>query len=404
MEKRTEKLFYMDQYIKEFECNIIDIIEKEDEYHVILDKTAFFPGGGGQQGDLGLLDDKKVVNVYEENGEIYHVLSEKPKKDSSIKGEIDWNRRIDGMQQHLAQHILSGCFFSLFSANTVSVHIGSEISTVDIIGYLNQEQIYEAEKMANKAISDRLRVEMLTPSKQDLKKMKLRRDLPKSSGEIRVVRIEGLDVNACCGVHPSNTLDLQFIKIKRWEKHKGNTRIEYLSGSRAVKDALQNEKILTEACRLLSSGENDIVNSIKNLLENLRVSNEECKKLKVEVSKYELEELVKSGINIGNLKVITKVYSKENMRYLNRLASDLTREDNRVVLFALNEGDKCSLLFASSKNIKKIKMNELLRDSITLVDGRGGGSEFLAQGGGKNVNNIGAVIDYSIRRISDLNK
>lgn len=404
MENKTEKLFYIDQYAREFTCNVVEIIEKVEEFHLILDKTAFFPGGGGQVSDLGTIDGKEVINVYEEAGTIYHVLKDKPKKLENIKCIINWERRFDGMQQHLAQHVLSGCFFNLFNANTVSIHLGSDISTVDIMGFLEENQIYDAEKMANKMICDRLKVEMIVPSKQEIKKMKLRRALPKSNEEIRVVKIENLDINACCGVHPNSTFDLQILKIKRWEKNKGNTRIEFVAGSRAIADCLEKDKILSEVCRFLNAGEQEIVNSIKNLSDSLKVSNEESRKLKTEVAKYELENLMNSGKKIGNIDIITKIYKDENMKYLNRLAADITAEEDRIVLFGALEKGKCNLLFACSKNIKKISMGDLLKDAITLVDGRGGGNDYLAQGGGKNSSNIESVMEYAMRKISDINK
>ena len=141
-----EKLYYEDQYLKEF---ITEVIEKNNLYYVSLDKTAFFPGGGGQHCDLGYIDNHRVIDVIEENGKIYHVTEKRPIKIHRVNCKIDWDRRLDGMQQHLGQHVLSGCFFTLFNANTVSVHVGKDISTVDIQGYLDEETIRKAEKMAN---------------------------------------------------------------------------------------------------------------------------------------------------------------------------------------------------------------------------------------------------------------
>ncbi|MDZ7548530.1 alanyl-tRNA editing protein AlaX-L, partial [Clostridium perfringens] len=149
--------------MKEFEAEIISIKNTDNKYHVALDKTAFFPGGGGQSCDLGEIDGKTVIDVYEEKGIVYHVLSEEIINKRCIKGKIDWNRREDGMHQHFAQHVLSGCFFKLFNANTVSVHLGREISTVDIVGYLNEDQIRKAEEMANDIIRQNILVEFMTP-------------------------------------------------------------------------------------------------------------------------------------------------------------------------------------------------------------------------------------------------
>jgi len=197
-----EKIYYKDQYIKDFVAELERVEEKDGKFHVVLDKTAFFPGGGGQFCDLGTIENGKVIDAYEEDGVIYHVLEKKPIKIHKLKCSIDWDRRRDGMDQHLGQHVLSGCFYKIFNANTVAFHMGREICTVDIEGILEEDKIREAEKAANLIIGDNLKVEFLTPDKRELKKMGLRRALPNTNEEIRVVKIDDLDINACCGVHP----------------------------------------------------------------------------------------------------------------------------------------------------------------------------------------------------------
>ena len=198
-----EKLYYENQYIKDFVAEIEEIKEENGRFHIVLDKTAFFPGGGGQGSDRGKIDNYQVIDVYEKEGIVYHVTEKKPVKIHRVKCSIDWNRRFDGMQQHLAQHVLSGCFYTLFNANTVSIHLGEKISTVDIEGSLTEMQIREAEKLANEKIGEAISVEVLIPSKKELKKLKIRRALPNTDDEIRILKIGDLDINACCGVHPN---------------------------------------------------------------------------------------------------------------------------------------------------------------------------------------------------------
>ena len=165
-----EKLYYIDQYIREFTAEIVEILEVNNQFHVLLDKTAFFPGGGGQFCDLGKIDVHPVIDVYEKENKVYHVLEKKPIKIHKVKCEIDWNRREDGMHQHFAQHVLSDSFYNLFKLNTVSFHLGKESSTVDIQGILTEDQIRKAEQLANEMISNDIKLEVLTPSKKDLKK------------------------------------------------------------------------------------------------------------------------------------------------------------------------------------------------------------------------------------------
>ena len=395
-----DKLYYEDQYLKEFTAEIIGVIEKNNLYYVSLDKTAFFPGGGGQHCDLGYIDNHKVIDIVEENGEIYHVTQTKPIKIHRVNCKIDWDRRLDGMQQHLGQHVLSGCFFKLFNANTVSIHLGNEISTVDIQGYLDEESIRKAERMANEIIYQNIGVNFLTPSKKELKKLNLRRDLPNTNEQIRVVQIGDLDINACCGVHPSRTLDLQAIKIKRWEKHKGATRIEYLAGKRAIEDYFKKDDFRNQICKFLNCGEQDAINSVNKLSSELKACKDENRQIKIEISDYQIKDMIMSAENLGDISVITKIYESGDLKHISKIAEKIVLNDNMIVLLAVKNEEKANLIFAASKNINSISMNDLLKDAITLIDGRGGGSKFLAQGGGKNSSNLQGVIDYALRKVS----
>lgn len=395
-----KKLYYEDQYLKEFTAEIIGVIEKNNLYYVSLDKTAFFPGGGGQHCDLGYIDNHKVIDIVEENGEIYHVTQTKPIKIHRVNCKIDWDRRLDGMQQHLGQHVLSGCFFKLFNANTVSIHLGNEISTVDIQGYLDEESIRKAERMANEIIYQNIGVNFLTPSKKELKKLNLRRDLPNTNEQIRVVQIGDLDINACCGVHPSRTLDLQAIKIKRWEKHKGATRIEYLAGKRAIEDYFKKDDFRNQICKFLNCGEQDAINSVNKLSNELKACKDENRQIKIEISDYQIKDMIMSAENLGDISVITKIYESGDLKHISKIAEKIVLNDNMIVLLAVKNEEKANLIFAASKNINSISMSDLLKDAITLIDGRGGGSKFLAQGGGKNSSNLQGVIDYALRKVS----
>ncbi|MEG2288781.1 MAG: DHHA1 domain-containing protein [Clostridium sp.] len=394
-----EKIYYNDQYIKDFVAEVDKVEEKDGKFHVVLDKTAFFPGGGGQFCDLGMIENEKVIDVYEEEGVIYHVLEKKPMKIHRLKCSIDWERRRDGMDQHLGQHILSGCFYKLFNANTVGFHMGREICTVDIEGILEEDKIREAEKAANLIISDDLKVEFLTPDKRELKKMGLRRALPNTNEEIRVVKIDDLDINACCGVHPSSTLELRMIKVRRWEKHKGATRIEYVAGKRAVEDSFKKDRFTTSVCRYLNSSEDEAINGIKNLNEKLKEALDKNKKITEEVAIYQVKEMIELGEKLGDVTVVKKIYDKEDVKHVSKVASKIVENSNTVVLMAVKAEDRANLIFAASKDFKGISMNELLKDAITLIDGKGGGSSHQAQGAGKNNNNLDSTLDYAINKI-----
>ena len=394
------KIYYEDQYKKEFVAEVEAIEEIDDKYHVKLNETAFFPGGGGQQNDLGFIEKIPVVDVYEKNGEVYHVLEKKLIKIHRVKCSIDWARRLDGMQHHLGQHVLSGCFYQLFNANTVSVHVGKEIATVDIQGILTEEQIRQAEIKANDCIRENIKVEMLTPTKSELKKIKIRRDLPNTNEEIRIVKIGHLDINACGGVHPSSTLDLGIIKIKKWQKHKGNTRIEYLVGNRAFNDYLKVDNFSNDICKYLSCGKDDVINTINNLSNHIKELSDENKSLNIKLSDYQIVEMLESSEKIKDISIIKNIYKDTDMKNLIKLADRITERSKAIVLFALVQDDKANMIFKSSAQVKDVSMNDLLKDAISLIDGRGGGSHNQAQGGGKNNSNLKSAMEYAVMKIN----
>ncbi len=305
------------------------------------------------------------------------------------------------MDQHLGQHVLSGCFYKIFNANTVGFHMGREICTVDIEGILEEEKIREAERTANLIIGDNLPVEFLVPDKKELKKMGLRRALPNTNEEIRVVKIADLDINACCGVHPSSTLELRMIKVRRWEKHKGATRIEYVSGKRAVEDSFKKDRFTTSVCRYLNASEDEAINGIKNLNEKLKEVLDKNKKLSEEVAAYEVKDMVDQGEKIGDITIVKKIYDNEDTKYVNKVTSKIIENDNTIALMAIKNGERANIIFAASKDFKGISMNELLKDAITLIDGKGGGSSHQAQGGGKNNSNLHGALDYAINKIKN---
>lgn len=392
-----DKLFYKNQYLKEFEAKVIEVKEVESRYHIILDRTAFFPGGGGQKCDLGEISGKEVLDVYEKNKEIYHVVSEEVKVGSIVLCKIDWDRREDGMHQHLGQHVLSGCFFKLFNANTVSIHLGKEISTVDIIGQLDEEKVRKAENLANEVIRKGLEVNFLVPSEEELETMNLRRDLPNTEEDIRVVKIGDLDINACCGVHPSKTSDLRMIKIKKFEKNKGNTRIEFLAGQRAVNDSLNKDRLIRNICSYLSSNEDEALNGIKNLKDSLEEIKSEKKKLEEELLGYEVNSLLESKNDTN--KIIHKVFTDKAVEYVKKLANKLSEKDNVICLFAIKNKEKANIILSSSKNIENINMGHVFKEFASIINGKGGGSKTLAQGVG-DIDKLEEFLNAIVKELS----
>lgn len=396
-----DRVYYENQYIREFKAEIVEIKNKDGKYHIILDKTAFFPGGGGQFCDLGKIGDREVKEVYEECGHIYHVVENKPCYIKNVNCILDFERRKDGMHQHLGQHIISGCFFKMYNANTVSFHLGKEISTVDIVGDLNEYQIREVEKFANKVIEENMDVECFVPSKDKLEGLSLRRALPKTSDDIRVVKIGNLDINACCGVHPKSTIELRLIKIKRWEKNKGATRIEFLSGKRAIEYSLKTDKYLNEVCRYLSTNEVEVLNRVKNLNKEVKTISDKNKKLNDDMAIYEVNSLINSCENTNGIKIVKKLFVEADMKYINKIIKELVSNESTVAIIGNENEGNINLMYAASKNFNLIGMDELIKDTLKLINGKGGGNNKLAQGFGKSFDGNG-ILNTAVEKIRRL--
>ncbi len=394
-----EKLYYENQYEKDFVAEIIDIIEKDNEFHIELDKTYFYPEGGGQPSDIGFIENNPITMVYEQDGKVYHVSSKKPIKIHKVKCSINWDIRLDSMQQHLGQHILSAAFAELYNGNTSSFHLGRESCTIDIDKILTKDEISNAEALANKIITDNIKVEFLLPTKAELKKLPIRKTLPNTGNQIRIVKIGEIDYNPCCGIHPANTIEVQLVKIKKWEKYKNSTRIEFLCGKRAVDYFLLRDNFASSICSNLKCNETEVLTKIEKLVQDLNALTAENKALKSEVAEYEIQKMIENSEKVNGISIVKTVYSNSDLKYVNLIGTKLTSFENVIALLAVKNSETVNLIFMCSKNLKNISMNALLKDAISLIDGRGGGRDFSAQGGGKNNNNLDSTLDYAYMKV-----
>ncbi|QGU94079.1 alanyl-tRNA editing protein AlaX-L [Clostridium bovifaecis] len=396
-----ERLYYENPYMKDFTAEIINVIEKENKYHVQLSSTCFYPEGGGQPSDIGFIESYPVTYVYEDSGNIYHVIETKPIKIHRVKCRIDWKRRYDNMQQHLGQHILSASLVNLFNANTIGFHLGENYTTIDIDKVLGKDEIKEVEDIANKIVLDNIKVEILYPTNSELKKSPLRKALPKTNEQIRIVKIGDMDINACCGTHPSSTIEVQMVKITKWEKYKNGIRIYFLCGSRAVSDYIGKHDVIEIMAGLLKCNTSSVLGEVQRLSGELNKALAEAGSLKTEVAGYKVQNMLNSCESINSIRIVKDIFDNSDLKSLNLLASKLTDFPNVIVLFGLKAQDKAQLLFMCSKDLKVLNMGTLLKDAITLIDGKGGGSAFSAQGGGKNNNNLESCIDYAYNKVKE---
>ncbi|MGB5823612.1 MAG: DHHA1 domain-containing protein [Proteocatella sp.] len=399
MNEPTQKLYYENPYLREFVAEVIEVTEKDGNFHILLDKTAFYPEGGGQPSDTGTLDDCPITSVFQEGGQIYHVSPKKPIKLRRAKGYIDWDRRFDGMQQHLSQHILSACFFEKFKALTMGFHLGNDICTVDIDKSLSSEQLDEIEAYANQIVLENFKLEILYPSSRELKKMPLRKLSPKIEGDVRIVKIGELDYNACGGIHPQSTIEVQLITILKQEKYKTLNRITFVGGKRAISLAKFNQKFTRQVCSFLKSNEEQAISKIELLSKSTGELSAENRKLKSIIADYEVKDMLKAAPSVKGIKIIKKIFKNIELKDVQSISAKLASYPGVVALLGVVSDQGVYMVFSCSQNLNSLDMNLLLKDSITLIDGKGGGNKFSSQGGGKSASNLESALDYAFSKL-----
>lgn len=308
----TEKLYDLDSYVTEFECKVIDLYEEAGKLNVILDRTAFFPEGGGQTSDRGTLGDVYVEDVQIECGKIRHIVenskenSDKLRPGTVLTGKIDFKKRFSDMQQHSGEHIFSGIVHSLYGYDNVGFHLGSETVTLDFNGSLSKDDVCKVEKLVNQAVWDNKEIRVFFPNEEEKQAISYR-SKKEVDGPLRLVEIPGVDMCACCAPHVRRTGEIGLIEVVKFEKYKGGTRLFILCGERALCDMRKKLDENHAVAALLSVKETETAKAV----EKLKADNADLS--------YKL-----GGAKLEKLKILAEAMS-ENQR--NIVFCDLTEND-----------------------------------------------------------------------------
>ncbi len=258
----TQKLYDIDSHLKEFTATVLSCENKK----VILDKTAFFPEGGGQTADKGFIDGIRVLDVKEEKGEIYHILENDIEVGKTVECAIDWEERFDKMQNHSGEHIISGIVHSLYGYDNIGFHLSDSEMTMDFSGMLTREDIIKIEALANEVIYRNAKINCYYP--ENIKDLEYRSKLELEEN-VRIVEIEGCDMCACCAPHVNTASEIGIIKILDFCKNKGGIRLWAVCGKRALKD--YNNRYLSELeiSALLCAPQSEIAKAVKKQAEQI---------------------------------------------------------------------------------------------------------------------------------------
>ncbi|HEY7784387.1 MAG TPA: DHHA1 domain-containing protein [Pyrinomonadaceae bacterium] len=384
----TERLYYSDSHLIEFEAIVTDKSERVSGWTAVtLDRTAFYPTGGGQPSDTGTLNGERVVECIADDKEnVWHViLGRVPEIGATVKGRVDWLRRLDHMQQHTGQHILSQAFVTLFSAPTHSFRVMDQSCEIDVeLSEPTNERIERAVELANNVIWEDRPIAIRQVTSEQAAELPLRKD-PVRHGELRLIEIEGFDLTPCGGTHAYRTGEVGMIAVRSWERAKGMTRIEWVAGIRALNDYRRANRSARAIAALFSGGRDDAPALAEKLLEENKDLQRRLRSLEDLAARVEAEELFAATTpNSLRVRVVAHVFDDRDAESLRRLALAMTTHPQTVVLLGSRDKDAARIVFARSSDAPG-DMNALMREACELLEGRGGGKADLAQGGGKNV-------------------
>ena len=366
----TEKLFYEDSHMITFSAVVTACEKVGDYYEAVLDRTAFFPEGGGQYADTGWIDGVKVLDAHERDGVIYHKVENELSVGKQVEGTIDWEERFSKMQHHSGEHIVSGLVNAIYGYDNVGFHMGKDAVTMDFNGVLSKEQLREIEHKANEAVVKNLDIQVLFPSKEELAEIRYRSKI-EIEGQVRIVVIPGYDTCACCAPHVNQTGEIGVIKLIGVQNYKGGVRVSMLCGFRAIADYEKKSESTKSISVMLSAKEDEIVDEVAKLKEELAVQKGKVAEMQKNLLQYRVQ-----GFS-------------ENESLIVLFESDLSGDAPReLVNLLLAKGTKVSAVFAEtgyrqyryvigSKSLDVRPFAKMLNDKF---EARGGGKPEMVQG------------------------
>jgi alanyl-tRNA synthetase len=401
----TDRLYYHDSFLREFDATVVSCTPDGPRWKVILNKTAFYPTSGGQPHDLGTLGDAQVVEVVDAPNAavpvfagvsdishpadphhlVHYTTVEVPA--GPIHGQIDWPRRLDHMQQHTAQHLLSAAFIELFGFQTVSFHLGKEVSTIDLAApSVVPRQLETAERRTNEIIFEDRPVVIRFGTAQELAESGIRKRVERE-GILRAIDIQGFDRQPCGGTHLASTGQAGLILLRKLERSRENWRIEFVAGYRALAAARADFATLTQAATQVSCALQDVPAGIAKNIEDRRANSSAIKHLEERLATLEAISLLQqhpdaqvpapSTASPAPIRLIVATPPNATPAYLTLLAAKLTVDKNVIALLASRESGR--VVAARSQNLAA-DLGTVVRESLKEFKGKGGGAKHFAQG------------------------
>ena len=395
----TERLYYFNSHLQNFSSTVTDIRELsrtdgQSVWQVALARTAFYPTSGGQPHDIGILTatarsgavlEVPVVAVEEdEHGEVWHQTLKPLAAGTEVNGGIDWPRRLDHMQQHSGQHLLSAVFARELRALTVSFHLGEASSTIDLaVDSLAHHSLERVERIANELIAEDRAVTVRTVDRREADALLAAgtlRKLPEREGTIRIIEITGYDLNACGGTHVRSLGEIGGLLIRNVERARQGVRVEFVCGLRAVTAARQDFTALTRSASLLSTARTEVPAGIERILSDSKSTAKERHKLREELATYHAARLAVEEQIADHLRIVRRVFADRDAEYVKLLASRLVASVPQTVALLVSTHQEPALVVLARSGDLEFHAGNLLKEALANLGLRGGGSADLAQG------------------------
>jgi alanyl-tRNA synthetase len=379
----TRRLYYDDSFLREFDAQVVSCEPAANRdgrpaYEILLDSTAFYPTSGGQPHDSGRLDDAEVLDVRDDGEEIVHVV-DRGFSLGKVHGCLHWARRLDHMQQHTGQHLLSAIFQERFGLATVSFHLGSEVSTIDLRGQEPTDAVLEgAERAANEVIFDDRQVTVRYGTAEKLAQLGVRKEVDRT-GILRAIEIEGVDLQPCGGTHVHRTSQIGVTLVRRCSKIRGDWRVEFVCGRRTERVARADAKLLRGVAEKLGSSNEDVVEAAARAVSE---RDTHFKSARAAMERLAMAEatltLQKEAAGAGGLRLVARLFAYEgDAEYLGAYATALAKAERTVALLGRTP---CGHLFFAQHPSAGKDMNALLKQVAEEFGAKGGGTKDFARG------------------------
>lgn len=414
----TDRIYYADSFLQTFSARTTDIREASRAdgvsiWQIALDRTVFYPTSGGQPCDTGMLTassrngailEAAVESVEEdEHGTVWHFTRKPLLAGTEVQGTIDWPRRLDHIQQHSGQHLLSAVFVHELNAATVSFHLGEAVSTIDLAtGPIAHHSLERIERIANELIAEDRAVSVRTVERVEAEALLAAghlRKLPEREGSIRLIEIAGYDLNACGGTHVRSTGQIGGLLLRGVEKVSRGFRISFVCGLRAAAAARHDHTLLNRAAGLLSTSGDELPSAIERLKAEAKLTDKERQRLREELAGYHASRLAVEDQSKDGLRLVCRTFTDRDPDYVRLLASNLAASvPQTIALFVSAENWPARIVLARSGDIR-LHCGDLLRETLAVRGLRGGGSADLAQAEvpKEQLGKISADLETSVR-------